>query len=310
MEIIQKIMLFINQHTLLLIGICVFLILVLIGYLINNSVKSKRVRKDIKNPDQVPENIKDEIIKQAEEKNIIKENTNNVVMDNTNIQNQDNVQTSSVNINEENNNVNVNNINDTNNINSDVDVNASNENIDIPQEMNVSLDLDSTNTQLNGELITPIQNNINNELQSNVDTFNPFSIDMNEQNTPILNDLSKDPDAYLMNQKQNTQYENDKSLSEILSNINSYSNIQNETNINQPNIDIPVINNENISNQNSFEEMPNIFSDNQSNIVINNNVSKNDVQIENSNSSDELDRIMRKLSSTSNNEDDNYTNIF
>ena len=74
-EVLQNIMLFINEHTLLLIGICVFLILVLIGYLIDNSVKSKRIRNDIKNADQVPENIKDEIIKEAEDKKIIKQET-------------------------------------------------------------------------------------------------------------------------------------------------------------------------------------------------------------------------------------------
>ena len=46
-NILQNVMVFINEHTLLLIGICVFLILVLVGYLIDNSVKSKRIRKDI-----------------------------------------------------------------------------------------------------------------------------------------------------------------------------------------------------------------------------------------------------------------------
>ena len=66
-EIMQSIMTFINENTLLLIGICVFLILVLVGYLIDNSVNSKRIRKDIKNKDQVPANIKEEIIKEAEE---------------------------------------------------------------------------------------------------------------------------------------------------------------------------------------------------------------------------------------------------
>ena len=64
-EVFQNIMTFINDNTVLLICICVFLIFVLIGYLIDNSVKSKRVRKDIKNKDQVPEEIKNEIIKEA-----------------------------------------------------------------------------------------------------------------------------------------------------------------------------------------------------------------------------------------------------
>ena len=60
-DVFNNVMTFINKNTYLLIGICVFLILVLIGYLIDNRVKSKRVRKDIKNKDQVPENIKEDI---------------------------------------------------------------------------------------------------------------------------------------------------------------------------------------------------------------------------------------------------------
>lgn len=67
-EILDTVMTFINENTNILIGICVFLILVLIGYLIDNSVKSKRVRKDIKNKDQVPENIKKDIIEEAIDK--------------------------------------------------------------------------------------------------------------------------------------------------------------------------------------------------------------------------------------------------
>ena len=67
-SILESVMTFINENTNILIGICIFLIFVLVGYLIDNSVKSKRVRKDIKNADQVPENIKEEIIKEEKEK--------------------------------------------------------------------------------------------------------------------------------------------------------------------------------------------------------------------------------------------------
>lgn len=67
-DILEVVMTFINENTNILIGICIFLIFVLVGYLIDNSVKSKRVRKDIKNADQVPENIKEEIIKEEKEK--------------------------------------------------------------------------------------------------------------------------------------------------------------------------------------------------------------------------------------------------
>ena len=48
-KILDTVMTFINENTNILIGVCIFLIFVLIGYLIDNSVKSKRVRKDIKN---------------------------------------------------------------------------------------------------------------------------------------------------------------------------------------------------------------------------------------------------------------------
>lgn len=45
-DFIEKAMLFINENTMLLIGICIFLILVLIGYLIDNSIKTRRLEKE------------------------------------------------------------------------------------------------------------------------------------------------------------------------------------------------------------------------------------------------------------------------
>ena len=84
--------------------------------------------------------------------------------------------------------------------------------------------------------------------------------------------------------KNKEEFKNDKSLSEILSNI--------EEKVQEA-------------------DTSNIFGDNSSDIVINNNVDKNDVQIESNDSQDELDRIMRKLSTMNNSvQDDNYTNIF
>jgi len=44
-EFIEKAMLFINENTMLLIGICIFLILVLIGYLIDNAIKTRKLEK-------------------------------------------------------------------------------------------------------------------------------------------------------------------------------------------------------------------------------------------------------------------------
>ena len=79
---------------------------------------------------------------------------------------------------------------------------------------------------------------------------------------------------------QPSEYKNDKRLSEILSEINK------------------------VNYQNS------IFDKEQENITINNEVKKDDVQIQRNSSDDELDRIMKKLSSMNSQEEDNYTNIF
>lgn len=250
-EIMQNIMVFINEHTLLLIGICVFLILVLIGYLIDNSVKSKRIRNDIKNPDQVPMNIKEEIIKEAEKKEIKKEDAK---------------------------------VNDTPIVEpvSNTDVNAK-INEPLILDNNASLDIKETPTlDLNSTI------DITNEPAN--DSFP--TLDLNSSND-VLNieeakpePIVQDPDLNIMNPNNANGYSNDMKLSEILLNAQE-----------QPNQEI---NNDN-----------NIFTNNTNNITINNEVKKDDVQIQSSNSSDELDRIMRKLSAMNNKvEDDNYTNIF
>ena len=44
-DIIVKVTNFVNENTILLIGICAFLILVLIVYLIDNSIKTKKMQK-------------------------------------------------------------------------------------------------------------------------------------------------------------------------------------------------------------------------------------------------------------------------
>ena len=249
-DILMNIMTFINEHTLLLIGICVFLILVLVGYLIDNSVKSKRVRNDIKNKDQVPKNIKDEIIKEAEDKMIIKENENIASSD---------VQMETV----------------------DLQPNQSSEAndnstviLDEPKQEVSDIKFDSNEVQLN-------------DIQ-NVST--PLNLDLNTSNDNLVIEVPKtsesqqinvDPDIDVMTTKN--EYTNDKKLSEILSS-NNY-----------------------IETTNS----DNIFATNTNNIVINNEVNKDDVQIQNNDSNDELDRIMRKLSTMNEQvEDDNYTNIF
>lgn len=251
-EILQNIMVFINEHTLLLIGICVFLILVLVGYLIDNSVKSKRIRNDIKNADQVPENIKDEIIRSVENQKIIKENSN--VDDNKQLQNQ----TESVDL-------------------------SKNEPTVESQQINDQPILE--NTQIND---SPLDlDKTMNENEFPTFDLNSSSNTLNFESEPlVINEPTIDPDANIMMSDAKNEYTNDKKLSEILFNV------------------------ENINQQ--VNDDSNIFNNNSSNnIVINNEVKKDDVQIQSNNSSEELDRIMRKLSTMNNNvEDDNYTNIF
>ena len=56
-EIITKVTNFVNENTMLLIGICAFLILVLIIYLIDNSIKTKKMQKAIKEMDATEDKV-------------------------------------------------------------------------------------------------------------------------------------------------------------------------------------------------------------------------------------------------------------
>ena len=101
----------------------------------------------------------------------------------------------------------------------------------------------------------------------------------------------KDPDAEIMKNSGNNTYSNSKSLLEILSDVDKA----------KPSADVKM---------NNKEETENIFS-NKPNIEIDTSVQKERVEIEPKYSSDdELDKIMKKLSSMNNDEEDNYTNIF
>lgn len=356
-ETLNNIMKFINDNTYLLIGICVFLILVLIGYLIDNSVKSKKVRKDVKNETMVKEaqsnsavnNIsidkkEDIMTKPFEEKTedlIIDNNINKVtqpVKDET-------INPVSTEIKDE--------ITEPINFNFDLDsIKTKQENIEPKTEESKPLNNNFVND--NGEITGPIsfdldfknesKNNIEqsevlsndtpiigiNDLNSadkastnnedsieepKVDNTNTpdeitepinFSFDLNSINTKPeekVDDLSsslvepvpvteqKDPDAEIMKNTENNSYSNSKSLLEILSDVDK----------SKPSTNVKIDNK---------EETENIFS-NKPNIEVNTNVQKEKVEIEPKFSSDdELDKIMKKLSSMSNDEEDNYTNIF
>ena len=275
-DVLQNVMLFINEHTLLLIGICVFLILVLIGYLIDNSVKSKRIRNDIKNKDQVPENIKDEIIKEAEDKKIIKEDTNVEIKPENNISEAVNVEAPSESAIE-------------------TPVIPSEPVADSPEVPTINVEEPVNNVSLDAEN----QSNLNDTILAtdvSIPNLNePLTFDT--VNQPNVQETYKDPDLDIMNQNVKSEYSNDKGLSEILLSL------KNEE---------PTSLDNNVVNLNEVpENNDTIFTTDSPNIVINNDVKKDDVQIQKEESSDELDRIMRKLSTMNNNvEDDNYTNIF
>ena len=348
-ETLNNIMKFINDNTYLLIGICVFLILVLIGYLIDNSVKSKKVRKDVKNETMAKEaqsnsavnNIsidkkEDIMTKPFEEKTedlIIDDNINKIAQP---------VEPEKVNptpneVKDE--------ITEPINFNFDLDsIKTKSENIEPKTEESkplnnsfvndngeitgpISVDLDTKNESINNieqpEVLsndTPIigindlnsadKASTNNEVsikEPKVDNTNTpdeitepinFSFDLNSINTKpeektIISNLiePKDPDAEIMKNAGNNTYSNSKSLLEILSDVDK----------SKPSTNVKIDNK---------EETENIFS-NKPNIKINTSVQKEKVEIEPKYSSDdELDKIMKKLSSMNNDEEDNYTNIF
>ena len=357
-ETLNNIMKFINDNTYLLIGICVFLILVLIGYLIDNSIKSKKVRKDVKNETMAKEaqsnsavnNIsidkkEDIMAKPFEEKTedlIIDDNINKVNPSLTN----EKVNPTPNEVKDE--------ITEPINFNFDLDsIKTKQENIEPKTEESkplnnnfvndngeitgpISFDLDSKNESINNieqsEVLsndTPIigindlnsadKASTNNEVsieEPKVDNINipdeitepiNFNFDLNSINTKPeekVNDLSsslvepvpvvesKDPDAEIMKNAENkNSYSNSKSWLEILSDVDK----------SKPSTNVKMDNK---------EESENIFS-NKPNIEVNTNVQKEKVEIEPKFSSDdELDKIMKKLSSMSNDEEDNYTNIF
>ncbi len=282
-DVFNNVMTFINKNTYLLIGICVFLILVLIGYLIYNSVKSKRVRKDIKNKDQVPENIKEDIIKEANEK---KEKELNVQIEEPKKEDIINQNNQNMEVNE-----------DEAPLNLDASLS-----IDKPLNLEKDPSLDDVNSPLN------IDNNINEPLS--LDTNSLFD-EENKPSVALGNDIlednlsldnsekpivessissDQDPDANIMlSNSKDGLYSNDKTLLEILSEVDS-SKLNNS-----------------VDNKTIFGNKPSI--------EINTNVEKEKVEIEPKNSTDssdnELDNIMKKLSSMNNSDDeDNYTNIF
>ena len=354
-ETLNNIMKFINDNTYLLIGICVFLILVLIGYLIDNSIKSKKVRKDVKNETMVKEaqsnsavnNIsidkkEDIMTKPFEEKTedlIIDDNINKVNPSLTNEKvnptpnevkdeitepinfnfDLDSIKTKQENIEpktEESKILENNFLNDNGEITGPISVNPDSENesinnVEQPGVLNNDTSIIGVNNLDNVNQVSKMNNSTVEETElSNKDEITEpinFNFDLNstntkpeEQNNELSSNLvepvpvveSKDPDAEIMKNAENkNSYSNSKSLLEILSDVDK----------SKPSTNVKIDNK---------EESENIFS-NKPNIEVNTNVQKEKVEIEPKYSSDdELDKIMKKLSSMSNDEEDNYTNIF
>ena len=70
-NVLQNIMYFINDNTILLICICGFLILVLIGYLIDSSIKARNLEKSISLTNKNNINTEtDKFYKQKKEENV------------------------------------------------------------------------------------------------------------------------------------------------------------------------------------------------------------------------------------------------
>lgn len=354
-ETLNNIMKFINDNTYLLIGICVFLILVLIGYLIDNSIKSKKVRKDVKNETKVKEaqsnsavnNIsidkkEDIMTKPFEEKTedlIIDDNINKV---NSSLTNEkvnttpnevkDEI-TEPINFNfdldsiktkpeivenktEESKSLNNNFLNDNGEITGPISVNPDSENesinnVEQPGVLNNDTSIIGVNNLDNVNQVSTMNNSTVEETElSNKDEITEpinFNFDLNstntkpeEQNNELSSNLvepvpvveSKDPDAEIMKNAENkNSYSNSKSLLEILSDVDRA----------KPTTSVKIDNNDGTEN----------IINNKPNIEINTNVQKEKVEIEPKYSSDdELDKIMKKLASMNNEEEDNYTNIF
>ena len=353
-ETLNNIMKFINDNTYLLIGICVFLILVLIGYLIDNSVKSKKVRKDVKNETMAKEAQSNSVVNNIsidKKEDIMtkpfEEETENLIID-------DNINKVNPSVTNETVNPTSNEITEPINFNFDLDsIKTKQENVEPkteePKSLNnslvndngeinepISVDLDTKNESANNVEKTDALSNdssiigindlnsadkvsTNNEVsieEPKADNTNipdeitgpiNFNFDLNSINTkkdekvsdlssnlvePVLVIEPKDPDAEIMKNAENkNSYSNSKSLLEILSDVDKA----------KPSADVKM---------NNKEETENIFS-NKPNIEIDTSVQKERVEIEPKYSSDdELDKIMKKLSSMNNDEEDNYTNIF
>lgn len=202
--ILKSLMSFINENTVLLICICVFMIFVLIGYLIDNNIKKKNVIKNDKIDTEDSQPGSEIIQNNTNEENDTLENDE---ISNNQVQNEDLV------------------INKPQNLNVD-----DNKEEVIPNELEGSLDLD-----MSQNITDPHLDDVLKEFDVKKDDVNDNGlIDSNIGNIDLVNtteDLSSDPDLDIM---KNNSYSNSKSLLEILSEVDKEKP--------KVNLDIPILN--------------------------------------------------------------------
>ena len=165
----------------------------------------------------------------------------------------------------------------SNEINEPLNLDNNNETSNLVLDAPLELSTDETNSE-------PLVLDINNDAESK-DVEPIFGLDNIEIQENVETTSVEDPDANIMNVEENSKYKNDKKLSEILLNVD------------KERVNSKIDNN--------------MFEEKTLDIEIKNDSEESKVEIEKEeDSTDELDKIMKKLSSMNNEEEDNYTNIF
>ena len=275
-DTLENVMVFINENTNILIGICLFLILVLVAYLIDNSIKTRKIKKSLKSNNLVNVNKMVEVKPvKIENNNTLKSNVEETLTNENINQSENNKNNEFVDI-----------ISDTNPIDDSL-----NDNIGLPSDnkddSEIILDNDEVekkdgtqNIKLNTIPIDTIEEN-NMENKVNADIMK----DINNSSNIFDNVSNKvEPKEDLSN--VDVIYKNDKKLSEILSSTKTSEKAEN------------------------IVGTKNIFDTDKNNIQVDTTKKPSDIEIEQKN--DELDNIMKKLENinAANSDEDSYTNIF
>lgn len=218
-KFLEAVMNFINENTILLIIICVFLIFVLIGYLIDNSIKARKLEKQAgfekdNNSNQIPINtlMPNELENKVESKEEINSDfidpSNNPII-NTNEEEELNFKTYADKTSE--------------NLSSEEKSNEENklENT-VVEELPSSENLPQTNEivvdpKINDLLLRGFENNITNENNTQEEaTLNPIE---NIASIDDLNDINNIEDSTIkipeIEKNEESKYKNDKKISDI-----------------------------------------------------------------------------------------------